>query len=111
MKFSAVAPLCLAPVAMAGMLNAEIYPRQSHHANGALIPRVKGDAKTTTLGNGNKITAVSEEIIIIWINNGAGATTSTVNAQTSATTAGTAVAAATHQVQLHDIRWSSDTDV
>ena len=105
MRFSAVAALCAAPLALAGALQAEIAPR------GALDLRTEGSnsgkgsgdngKKDNNYNGGNNVVNVIQadfsvtEIIVIWVNNGGGAATQTVG--TTMATSG-AAAAATHTV-------------
>lgn len=96
MKWSALASVCLAPLALAGMLNTELLHREAQDVNEALEARSK-DHKTSKV-NADLIHVESTEIIIIWVNNGGGAATSTLNAAMS-TSASAAAAAATHQVR------------
>ncbi len=100
MRFSAIAALCAAPLALAGALQAEIVAR------GALDLRTEGsdsgkkDSKGNDNGGNNAVNVIQPdasvtEIIIIWVNNGGGAATQTVG--TTMSTSGGA-AAATHTV-------------
>lgn len=76
MRFSAIATLCAAPLALAGMLEAQLVSRGglakrgSHHVvqePGHPVQVVK------------EIKATATTIVIIWINQGAGAPTETIH--------------------------------
>lgn len=91
MRFSTIAAVCAAPLALAGTLEAELVAR------GALDSR---KAYGSSSGSGVIVETTGSvsitEIIIIWVNNGGGATTQQINSASSIS-AGTA-AAATHTV-------------
>jgi hypothetical protein len=104
MRFSTIAALCAAPLALATSLEAGLIMR------GALDIRTseksndsnKGGNNNNNNGNsGNVVVAASQsvsitEVIVIWINLGGTATTQTIN--TVSSTAAAAAAAATHTV-------------
>ncbi len=96
MKFSAIATLCAAPLAMAGMLHADVIPRglqgRTDH---------KGESKAIEVGGNAAVHIVSTTtIIIIWVNNGGGAPTSTVSPTQGAP-------AATHTVSTMNEAWEA----
>jgi hypothetical protein len=79
MRFSTIAALCAAPLALAGTLKAERNV----------------DVEISQSGGGSSV----DEVIIIWVNEGGGAATQTVtNTVTVTDASGTSVAAATHSV-------------
>ncbi|KAI0416451.1 hypothetical protein F5X98DRAFT_375793 [Xylaria grammica] len=110
MKYLAALSLAMAPVAMAKAIR-NVYPVEARNGHLQSLPG----------GNGLAIEAASTQIIIVWVNNGGGAATSTVQeaitvtqtvtAGASETTVGTATipagetstvvgAGATHSVQV-----------
>jgi len=93
MKFSAITALCVAPLAMAGVLQADLVPREAD----GLEVRTPGYYKGSKSGNHIVIeqSTTVNEVIIIWVNEGGGAATSTV---TNTVTVTGAAAAATHSV-------------
>ncbi|KUJ12028.1 uncharacterized protein LY89DRAFT_699994 [Mollisia scopiformis] len=98
MRFSAVAALCAAPLALASSLQADLVARGAVNAE-------KGAKANANANSGNSIVvqesgAVSStEVVIIWVNNGGGAATQTVT--TTQTVIGSStVSAATHQVTV-----------
>lgn len=114
MRFSAVAALCAAPLALAGTLQADLIARGDASVKAGVSAESsmdesqgqKGqkDSKSQSYGNdGNsndnvvvESTSITE-VIIIWVNNGGGAPTSTVQSQS--TFAGAATGSqATHSV-------------
>jgi hypothetical protein len=79
MRFSTIAALCVAPLALAKTLKAE----------------QNVDVQISQSGGGSSV----DEVIIIWVNEGGGAATQTVtNTVTVTDASGTSVAAATHSV-------------
>jgi hypothetical protein len=114
MRFSAVAALCAAPLALAGTLQADLVARgdvavEAGVSAEASIDQSQGqkgqkDGKSQSSGdnknsNGNVVVESTSitEIIVIWVNNGGGAPTSTVQSQS--TFAGAATGSqATHNV-------------
>jgi len=111
MRYSAFTALCVAPMALAGFLQADLAAR------GVVAPEVRSpllaerdskssgksnDVKGSNNGNTVNIQQSSElDVIIIWVNQGAGATTSTVTETKTVTANGVAAATAaavTHQV-------------
>lgn len=72
MRFTTIATLCAAPMALAGMLEAQVLPRLSRRTNHP-IEVVKNIKAAETHGG------TATTIIIIWVNQGANAPTSTVN--------------------------------
>jgi hypothetical protein len=94
MRFSTIAALCAAPLAMASVM--------------------KGDKgiEVSVEHNGNYGGSV-DEVIVIWVNEGGGAATSTVTSTVTVTDAsGTAVAAATHSVSLgSEDPWNAYTNI
>ncbi len=110
MRFSAFSALCAAPLALAGTLQADLVARGEADAS------VLTDSSTELLGDGGRksdydsnrngdiiqeSTSITE-IIIIWVNNGGGAPTSTLQTQT--TIAGAAApGTATHSVSWFEI--------
>ncbi|KAH8821192.1 hypothetical protein F5884DRAFT_77758 [Xylogone sp. PMI_703] len=81
MKFSAIAALCAAPLALAGVLKADVMPRGNEMIN------------VGSKGSGSVVIqeTVINEVIIIWVNVGGGATTSTVNAASTVNSAAAAI--------------------
>lgn len=101
MKFSTIATLCVAPLAMAGSLEVGLERRNEIivESTESTTGNSNGKFSKTSNSKGNSNAAAagsSTEVIIIWVNNGGGAPTSTVNAP--AATAAAAAAAATHSV-------------
>jgi len=125
MLFSAVVAMCVAPLVLASSLQADLVARgaidlevrtESKEASKPAPPKesVKEAGKGSS-GSGNNVVVVNQEvtqvvnivqsttneIVIIWVNNGGGAATSTVT-ETKTVTAGSGtganVAAATHTV-------------
>jgi hypothetical protein len=113
MRFSAVAALCAAPLALAGTLQADLIARGAVGVGAGVsaesIDESQGqkgqrDSKSQSYGNdknsnGNVVVESTSitEVIIIWVNNGGGAPTSTVQSQS--TFAGAATGSqATHNV-------------
>ena len=96
MKWSALATLFAAPLALAGALQADVVARTNHKGS-------KGD-KDVTYGDGNGngsggTTIIVEEVVVVWVCNGGGSTTTTVNSVDSATnTIGSVGSVATHSV-------------
>jgi hypothetical protein len=95
MRFSAVAALCAAPLALAGTLQADLVARgvgieaegvsvESNESRGKENSKNlsnKGDSRN---GGGNLVVSNSiTEIIIIWVNNGGGAPTTTIQPQST----------------------------
>ena len=112
MKFSTIAALCVAPLALAGsfdfdglaglqrrediiVASSESPASENSNGKGPAKQGSKGNKGTGNQGNSGSSSS-STEIIIIWVNNGGGAATSTVNSPAAATAA--AAAAATHSV-------------
>jgi plastocyanin len=101
MRISAIATLCTAPLALAGSLDMDLRNR-----DGLVLPRhghssSKGESFKDFSGgnNNNEISSITQttetEVILIWVNEGADATTTTVNSVAASTAA---VATATHTV-------------
>jgi hypothetical protein len=104
MRFSAVAALCAAPLVLAGAIN-QPAPRMSNQ--GIEVSVQDGNSKSSDSkgsDNGNSGSSKSsassvDEVIIIWVNEGGGAATSTVtNTVTVTDASGTSAAKATHSV-------------
>jgi len=93
MRFSAVAALCAAPLALAGSLQADLVAR------GAVGVEASVDSGNNFVVEASGSTSITE-VIIIWVNNGGGAATSTVNAQSTFANAAPPGAAATHSVTV-----------
>ncbi|PSS27198.1 hypothetical protein M430DRAFT_130471 [Amorphotheca resinae ATCC 22711] len=95
MRFSAVATLCAAPLALAGTLQADLVERGAVELEtGISISNGKG-------GNSKSSGSSVDEIIVIWVNEGGGAATSTVtNTVTVTDASGTSAAKATHSVTV-----------
>lgn len=100
MRFSAVATLCAAPLALAGSLQANLERREA--VNVQVSQNVGSNPLVVQAAGGS-----ATEIIIIWVNNGGGAATQTINQPVTVTTtvtagaatvAGAAAAATTHNV-------------
>jgi len=92
MRFSAVAALCAAPLALASSLQADLVAR------GALNAEKRNTVIVQESGNSGSSTT---EVIIVWVNNGgAGQATQTINSALSAIASSTIAAAATHTVTV-----------
>lgn len=114
MKFSAVSvALAALPFALGGLIAEPIVARNGHEKVVEIVQLNQGQEQK---GHGEKQQnaqlaeviklqgnqhAVVQEVIILWVNQGAGAATSVVNAVAS--TAAAAAAAATHTVCYHFI--------
>jgi hypothetical protein len=113
MRFSAVTALCAAPLALAGTLQADLVARGAVGVEAGVsvessFTESQGgkDSKSQSNGNnrndGGNVESQSgasiTEIIIIWVNNGGGAPTSTVQAQSTIAGAATPGSQATHTV-------------
>jgi hypothetical protein len=115
MRFSAVAALCAAPLALAGTLQADLVARgavgietsvsvdgSSTEFEGKDHSKSKSNGDNRDSGNNVVVEASGStsitEVIIIWVNNGGGAPTSTVNAQSTFANAAPPGTAATHTV-------------
>lgn len=102
--------MCAAPLALASSLQAELVARGAVGAERRAGAKAAAGVNVAAAGaaNGNSITvqeagAVSStEVIIIWVNQGAGAATQTINSAAS-TISSTAVAAATHSVRTESL--------
>ncbi|RDL38047.1 uncharacterized protein BP5553_05480 [Venustampulla echinocandica] len=99
MRFSAGLALCAAPLALAGLLQAEMPKRAvevqvSNSNSNSRGGNGNGNGNGNNRGNNNAVGVT--EVIIVWVNNGGGAATNTVNSAVAAATAGGA--AATHTV-------------
>jgi hypothetical protein len=125
MRFSAVAALCAAPLALAGTLQADLIARGAVGVEAGVsvessVTESQGEKDSKSQSNGNNRNdggnlavesqsgASITEIIIIWVNNGGGAPTSTVQAQS--TIAGAAAppgSQATHTVSSVGIHRST----
>jgi len=114
MRFSAVTALCAAPLALAGSLQADLVGRgvvnvETDISVGGGDGKGNDNSKSNNSGNsGNSGNVLSitqsssvDEVIIIWVNEGGGAATSTVtNTVTVTAGSGTSLAAATHSVTV-----------
>jgi hypothetical protein len=100
MRFSAVAALCAAPLALAGTLQADLVARGAVGLESGLLvesssteSRAKEKSKSKSNGDnrnsGDNVVVESQnaasitEVIIIWVNNGGGVPTSTIQAQST----------------------------
>jgi hypothetical protein len=114
MRFSTITALCAAPLALAGTLQADLAAR------GAVGVEVSASSQDITKSSSNKDSnkdsnqdnkgsnsgsnvieesTTIDEVIIIWVNEGGGAATSTVTNTVTVTADGTSgTAAATHSV-------------
>jgi plastocyanin len=119
MRFSAVAALCAAPLALAGTLQQDLVARGAVSVEAGVSvesseSQGNKDSKSQSNGHnrnsGDNVVVESQsgasitEVIIIWVNNGGGLPTSTVQAQS--TIAGAAAppgSQATHQVSWVEI--------
>jgi hypothetical protein len=94
MKWSALATLLAAPLALAGALQADVVARTDHKDS-------KGD-KDASYGDGygsGGTTIIVEEVVVVWVCNGGGSITTTVNSLDSVTnTVGSTGSVATHSV-------------
>jgi len=127
MRFSVVAALCAAPLALAGTLQAELVGRGVvglEHRSESSSSKESG-AKSSSSGSKssntdskfsgntvvNVVQSINEEVIIIWVNNGGGAATQTVTNTVTVTagTNGAAAAIATHQVRFSFWRKTEST--
>lgn len=89
MKYSAIlTTLCAAPLALAGILKAEVVPRND---NGMSIGNSHGSKNSGSSGSSGSSVVIQEtvinEVIVIWVNVGGGAATSTVNTVSSVSSA------------------------
>lgn len=111
MKFSAVSvALAALPLALGGLIGEPIAARDGHIVEVAQQQQ-KGNQDDQKNQNAQQLAnviqlqgnqhAVIQEVIVLWINSGAGAATSVINA--AVTTAAAAAAAATHTVCYHFI--------
>jgi len=106
MRFSAISAICAAPLVLAGSLEANYLDRRAPALDvrtNHVSESQKGSGEK--LGNNNKVTIVQStvsDIVVIWVNNGGGAATSTVTETKTVTAgaAGPAGAVATHEVSL-----------
>lgn len=73
MRFSAITALCVAPMALAGMLQAQVLPRGGLAKRGSHPVQVVKEVKAA------ETHGTATTIVIIWVNQGANAPTSTVN--------------------------------
>lgn len=114
MRFSAIAAMCAAPLALAGTLQADLFARGTVGSEVGLSVDTGissgGNSKSSSDDNskssnnyndgGNNIiiqeSTTINEVIIIWVNNGGGQATTTVTSTT--TVAGAASVVATHTV-------------
>lgn len=78
MRFSAVAALCAAPLALAGVLEAEVIPRRSLSRRDGHA-KVAEPVKVVKEVHGANTHATATTIVIIWVNQGGGAATQTHN--------------------------------
>jgi hypothetical protein len=120
MRFSVVTALCAAPLALAGTLQAELVARGA--MAGSENKQIANDPKAgpqnsnskanNNIGQTQIVQSTTEEVIIIWFNNGGTAATSTVTntvtvtaqaAAGAATAAGSAAGAAAAQA-THNVR-------
>jgi len=87
MKWSALATLLAAPLALAGALQADVVARTNSKSD-----------MDTSYGDGynSGTTIIVEEVVLIWVCKGGGSTTSTVNSVDSVTN--TMGSVATHTV-------------
>jgi len=101
MRFTTIAALCTAPLALEGSLDMDLRSRGKLAARHNGKDSSKDSIKDSLSGsnNNNEITSITQtsetEVILVWVNEGATATTSTVNSAVAATAA---TAAATHIV-------------
>ncbi|RFU25193.1 hypothetical protein B7463_g11140, partial [Scytalidium lignicola] len=97
MKFSAIVALCAAPLALAGVLKAEVVPRKNDDSI-QFVGGGGGGSKSSGKSSGSVVIQenIINEVIIIWVNNGGDATTQTVNSASAVNSA--AGVAQTHTV-------------
>ena len=92
MKWSTIsAALCALPVALGGLIDAELVQRTNHQNEGTTV-QVAGHSATVI------------EIVVLWVNNGGGATTSSIASAVSVAAAA-AAPAATHTVRISPYLW------
>jgi hypothetical protein len=107
MRFSAVVALCAAPLALAGTLQADLVARGAVGIKAEGVEfQGKENSKNSNSGDnknsgGNDVSNSITEIIIIWVNNGGGAPTSTMKSQSTFSLQEGAPAAA----QTHNVSW------
>lgn len=89
MRFSAAATLFAAPLALAGSLQADLVARGAMGSESVKADNVAVEVSGVSSGS-------TTEVIIIWVNNGGGAATQTVNSAMSVASA--TQSAVTHQV-------------
>jgi hypothetical protein len=94
MKWSALAILFAAPLALAGALQADVVARTDHKGSNGDKDGSYGD------GYGSGGTAIIvEEVVLVWVCNGGGSITTTINSMDSVTnTMGSMGSVATHSV-------------
>lgn len=110
MKFCAIAALCTAPLALAGTLQADLAARgavemEARRAGKDMMMDSskdgmgpQGNSRGSNSESGVIIEqSVTADVLIIWVNNGGGAATSTVTDTVTVTAGGTS---ATHSVSL-----------
>jgi hypothetical protein len=93
MRFSTIAALCTAPLALAGSPEAGLLARGALDIRKSPVAEAKDISVEVAASSSS--TSVTE-VIIIWINNGGGATTQTINTASVVSTA--TAAAVTHTV-------------
>jgi hypothetical protein len=102
MRFSTIATLCAAPLALASSLQADLVARGavSEEKGGAQAKAGSNSGNTVIVQESNAVSVSETQVIVIWINNGGGAATSTVTTTQTVFASSTlaAAAAATHSV-------------
>lgn len=98
MRFSVASALCVAPLALAGTLQADLFARGALglevRSDKAAVQEKASSAKASTSNSKSGSTQVTqitqsttEDVIIIWVNEGGGAATSTVTNTVTVTAA------------------------
>jgi hypothetical protein len=93
MKWSALATLFAAPLALAGALQADVVARTDSKGSTDMDMTYKD-------GYSGGTTVIVEEVVLVWIFMGGASKTTTMNAMTSVTSAKSTMS--THTVSLHN---------
>ncbi len=91
MKWSALATLFAAPLALAGALQADVVAKTEKNYD-------SGMDMSSSSGYGGETTVIVEEVVLIWVCQGGGEKTTAINAMSSMTSAMSP--AATHTVSF-----------
>lgn len=103
MRFSTIAALCAAPLALAGTLQADLAARGAVGLEARIADKdLMMDSSSVNIEQSVSV----EDVLIIWVNNGGGAATSTVTDTVTVTSGGTS---ATHSVSLTNSKVQRNT--